>query len=145
MVPPNVQFQIDDLEDEWTFSEPFDYIYTRFMTVSFANWPRFFDQSFTNLNTGGWIEVLDILPPTSDDGTMSPDTALYRWSNLLLESTQKIGRPFGGTSSLKSQMEAAGFKNVSQRVYKWPQNRWPKDPKYKELGKLCLMTGRGWR
>jgi SAM-dependent methyltransferase len=145
MVPPNVQFQIDDLEDEWTFSKPFDYIYTRFMTVSFANWPRFFDQSFTNLNTGGWIEVLDILPPTSDDGTMSPDTALYRWSTLLLESTQKIGRPFGGTSSLKSQMEAAGFKNVSQRVYKWPQNRWPKDPKYKELGKLCLMTGRGWR
>ncbi|WZH49909.1 S-adenosyl-L-methionine-dependent methyltransferase [Fusarium acuminatum] len=144
MIPPNVQFQIDDLEDEWTFSEPFDFVYTRFMTVSFANWPRFFDQSFTNLNPGGWIEVLDILPPTSDDGTMSPDTALFRWSNLLLESTERIGRPFGGTSNLKSQMEAAGFKNISQRIYKWPQNRWPKNPKYKELGKPYLTTRRGW-
>ncbi|CAJ0543231.1 Ff.00g004750.m01.CDS01 [Fusarium sp. VM40] len=138
MIPPNAQFQIDDLEDDWTFSEPFDFIYTRFMTVSFANWPRFFDQSFTNLNPGGWIEVLDILPPTSDDGTMSPDTALYKWSNLLLESTEKIGRPFGGTANLKSQMEAAGFKNISQRIYKWPQNRWPKHPKYKELGSWTL-------
>ncbi|KAM0559959.1 hypothetical protein ACHAPJ_003913 [Fusarium lateritium] len=140
VVPPNVQFQVDDLEDEWTFSEPFDYIYTRFMTVSFANWPRFFDQSFTHLNAGGWIEIVDILPPTSDDGTMSPDTALYKWSNLLLESTEKIGRPFGGTAQYKSQIEAAGFKDVTQRVYKWPQNRWAKDPKYKELGAWTLVN-----
>ncbi|OBS25028.1 hypothetical protein FPOA_05564 [Fusarium poae] len=138
LVPPNVQFQVDDMEDEWTFSEPFDYIYCRFMTVSFANWPRFFEQSFKNLATGGWIEVVDILPPTSDDGTMSPDTALHKWSNLLLESTEKIGRPFGGTAFYKSQMEEAGFKNVTLRVYKWPQNRWPKDKKYKELGSWTL-------
>ncbi|KAG8349737.1 hypothetical protein FVEN_g12080 [Fusarium venenatum] len=138
LVPPNVQFQVDDMEDEWTFSEPFDYIYCRFMTVSFANWPRFFDQSFKNLTPGGWIEVVDILPPTSDDGTMSPDTALHKWSNLLLESTEKIGRPFGGTAFYKSQMEEVGFKNVTLRVYKWPQNRWPKDKKYKELGSWTL-------
>ncbi|KAH7174524.1 S-adenosyl-L-methionine-dependent methyltransferase [Fusarium flagelliforme] len=138
VVPPNVEFQVDDMEDEWTFSEPFDYIYCRFMTVSFANWPRFFEQSFENLSPGGWMEVVDILPPTSDDGTMSPDTALYKWSNLLLEATEKIGRPFGGTAFYKSQMEDAGFKNVSLRVYKWPQNRWPKDKKYKELGSWTL-------
>ncbi|KAF9766068.1 hypothetical protein IL306_001559 [Fusarium sp. DS 682] len=134
-VPPNVQFQIDDIEDDWTFSEPFDYIYTRFMTVSLSNWQRFFGQSFTHLNPGGWIEIVDILPPTSDDGTMSPDSALYEWSKLLLEATEKMGRPFGETTSYKSQMEAAGFQNVTQRVYKWPQNRWPKDQKYKDLGK----------
>ncbi|KAF4454183.1 hypothetical protein F53441_3183 [Fusarium austroafricanum] len=138
LVPPNVQFQVDDVEDDWTFSEPFDYIYTRFMTVSLANWPRFFEQSLTHLNPGGWIEVVDILPPTSDDGTMSPNTALYKWSNLLLESTEKMGRPFRGTVSYKSQMEEAGYKNVTQRDYKWPQNRWPKDPKYKELGSWTL-------
>ncbi|CAG7559801.1 unnamed protein product [Fusarium equiseti] len=138
VVPPNVQFQVDDMEDEWTFSEPFDYIYCRFMTVSFANWPRFFEQSFENLSPGGWMEVVDILPPTSDDNTMSPDTALYKWSNLLLEATEKIGRPFGGTAFYKSQMEDAGFENVSLRVYKWPQNRWPKDKKYKELGSWTL-------
>ncbi|KAH7220181.1 S-adenosyl-L-methionine-dependent methyltransferase [Fusarium oxysporum] len=137
-VPPNVQFQIDDVEEDWTFSEQFDYIYTRFMTVSLGNWPRFFGQSFTHLNPGGWMEVVDILPPTSDDGTMAPETALYKWSKLLLEATEKMGRPFGETMTYKTQMEAAGFRNVTQRVFKWPQNRWPRDPKYKELGSWTL-------
>ncbi|RBQ68785.1 hypothetical protein FVER53590_08724 [Fusarium verticillioides] len=137
-VPPNVEFQIDDVEEDWTFSEPFDYIYTRFMTVSLANWPRFFGQSFTNLNPGGWLEVVDILPPTSDDGTMAPETALYQWSKLLLEATEKMGRPFGETMTYKTQMEAAGFQNVTQRVFKWPQNRWPREQKYKELGSWTL-------
>ncbi|KAF5962590.1 methyltransferase [Fusarium bulbicola] len=137
-VPPNVEFQIDDVEEDWTFSEPFDYIYTRFMTVSLANWPRFFGQSFTNLNPGGWMEVVDILPPTSDDGTMTPETALYQWSKLLLEATEKMGRPFGETMTYETQMEAAGFQNVTQQVFKWPQNRWPKDQKCKELGSWTL-------
>ncbi|GKT75608.1 LOW QUALITY PROTEIN: methyltransferase domain-containing protein [Colletotrichum tofieldiae] len=35
---PNVQFEIDDLEEEWTYSQPFDYIHSRFMTSSIANW-----------------------------------------------------------------------------------------------------------
>jgi SAM-dependent methyltransferase len=45
-VPPNVSFQIDDLEEPWTFADKFDFIYSRMMTSSFANWPRFFEQSF---------------------------------------------------------------------------------------------------
>ncbi|CAG9947092.1 unnamed protein product [Clonostachys rosea f. rosea IK726] len=144
LVPPNVEFQVDDLEDDWTFSEPFDYIYTRFMTVSFANWPRFFEQSMQHTTPGGWLEVVDILPPISDDGTMSPDTALYKWSNYLLEGTEKIGRPFGGTAKYKEQMQEAGYQNVVQHVYKWPQNRWPKDPKYKELGKSMTQHQCTW-
>jgi hypothetical protein len=31
-------------------------------------------------------------------------------------------------------MEAAGFVNIVQKVYKWPSNGWPKDAKMKELG-----------
>ena len=46
MIPPNVTFQVDDLEEPWTFSAKFDFIYSRMMTASFANWPRFFQQSF---------------------------------------------------------------------------------------------------
>lgn len=45
-VPPNVSFEIDDLEEPWTFSDKFDFIYSRMMTSSFADWPRFFGQSF---------------------------------------------------------------------------------------------------
>jgi SAM-dependent methyltransferase len=47
-VPPNVSFQVDDLEEPWSFreSEKFDFIYARMMTSSFADWPRFFEQAF---------------------------------------------------------------------------------------------------
>jgi SAM-dependent methyltransferase len=45
-VSPNVKFEIDDLEEPWTFTYKFDFIYSRMMTASFKNWPRFFEQSF---------------------------------------------------------------------------------------------------
>jgi hypothetical protein len=31
-------------------------------------------------------------------------------------------------------MSAVGFENVTEERFKWPLNRWPKDPKMKELG-----------
>jgi len=46
-VPPNVQFEIDDVEDEWTFSQPFDYIHCRYMVGSIKNWPALVGQCFT--------------------------------------------------------------------------------------------------
>lgn len=45
-VPPNAAFLIDDIEDEWAFSAPFDFVFARFMTGSIKDWPRFFKQSF---------------------------------------------------------------------------------------------------
>ena len=36
----------------------------------------------------------------------------------------------------KSQLEEAGFVNVQEIVCKWPSSRWPRNKKYKELGKL---------
>ena len=45
-IPPNVTFQIDDMEETWTYTDKFDFIYSRMMTGSFADWPRFFEQSF---------------------------------------------------------------------------------------------------
>jgi len=45
-VPPNVKFEVDDSEDTWTFSHKFDFIHNRAMEGAFADWPRFFQQSF---------------------------------------------------------------------------------------------------
>jgi len=43
--PPNATFYVDDVEDPWTYSEKFDFIYARMMTGSIADWPKFFKQS----------------------------------------------------------------------------------------------------
>jgi hypothetical protein len=49
-----------------------------------------------------------------------------------------MGRSGDSPIHYKEQMEAAGFVNVTQKIYKWPSNRWPKDKKFKELGMLSL-------
>lgn len=41
-MPPNVRFIVDDNEDDWEFSMPFDFVFARFMTGSIKDWPRFF-------------------------------------------------------------------------------------------------------
>ena len=44
--PPNVHFEIDDVEDQWTFSQPFDYIHCRYMMGSIRDWPGLVNQCF---------------------------------------------------------------------------------------------------
>jgi SAM-dependent methyltransferase len=135
-VPPNLTFQVDDIEEPWTFNVQFDFIYSRMMTGSLADWPGFFEKAYNSLAPGGWIELADIYPITSDDGTLKEDSATHEWVINLLEGTKLIGRPFDGANKYKAQLEAQGFQNVHQVVFKWPQNTWPKDAKHKELGKL---------
>ncbi|KAK0704312.1 S-adenosyl-L-methionine-dependent methyltransferase [Lasiosphaeris hirsuta] len=136
--PPNVTFEIADVEDAWTFGVKFDFIYSRMMTASLADWPAFFKTSFENLAPGGWIELADIAPITSDDGTLTEDSATFQWVSTLLGGTKLINRPFDGAVKYKAQLGAQGFENVCHVLYKWPQNTWPKDAKYKELGAMTL-------
>ncbi|KAI9772568.1 MAG: hypothetical protein M1839_002450 [Geoglossum umbratile] len=134
-VPPNLSFLVDDAEKEWSFPHKFDYIHGRALLGSFGNWPRFFEQCFENLQPGGWLEMQDfVLPPTSEDGTLTPDHALYKWGHLMVEAADKIGRPMNATLQFKRWMEEAGFVDVQEVDFKWPSNTWPKDPKYKEIG-----------
>lgn len=48
-VPPNVSFFIDDLEEEWTFSQKFDFVYARMLTGSIADWPKLIRQSYESV------------------------------------------------------------------------------------------------
>ncbi|CAI0650464.1 unnamed protein product [Colletotrichum noveboracense] len=134
-VPPNVTFYVDDLEDEWTYSYKFDFIYGRMLTGSIADWPRFIRQSFEFLEPGGWLELSDILLDLkSDDGTITPACAAQKWATHMLEAAAVWKRPLDSCKFYREQLAAAGIKNIKQEIYKWPSNPWPKDPKYKELG-----------
>ncbi|KAI1017179.1 hypothetical protein LB505_001973 [Fusarium chuoi] len=137
-LPTNLQFQVDDLEDEWTFSYDFDFIFARMMTGSIGDFPRFFAQSFNALSPGGWVECQDItFPAQCDDDTLKKDSYIEQWSSLMIEATNKFGRTAESAKFYKQQMIDAGFVNVTEVVYKWPSNKWPADPYYKELGFWC--------
>jgi hypothetical protein len=159
-MPPNVTFEIDDAEEPWTYSQKFDFVHARMMTGSFANVPKFFDQVYEylpshlfplpnphltnfsrNTNPGGYIELSDIIIPCfCDDGTLKPDSALYQWSTLCLEASKKIGRDLGATNTYKAEMERVGYEGIVEKMWIWPMNRWPKDPKLKELGMYTYLV-----
>ncbi|KAL0939123.1 methyltransferase domain-containing protein [Colletotrichum truncatum] len=138
-VAPNVKFEVDDVEDEWTFAHPFDYIHSRFMTSSISNWKEYITKCYDNLTPGGYLELQEIeMSHQSDDGTFPSDCALARMFTLLKEAAITFGRAFVDPLQLKSIMVEVGFEDVVVAQYKWPTNGWPKDPKWKELGLWTL-------
>ncbi|KAM0270669.1 hypothetical protein ACHAQH_009324 [Verticillium albo-atrum] len=137
-VPPNVLFEIDDIEDVWTYSSKFDFIFGRMLVGSISDWPKLIQASFENLEPGGWMELQDItFPVECDDGTMKDDAAVKKWSTHMLEATAAVQRYGDSPKRYKQQMTDAGFVNIREVVYKWPTNSWPRDAKYKELGAWC--------
>ncbi|KAK4196448.1 hypothetical protein QBC40DRAFT_309858 [Triangularia verruculosa] len=93
-VPPNCEFQIDNLEEDWTWSGYFDFIHARMLSGCFKN-PRYIVSSaYKQLTPGGYFEVTDILyTPKSDDETLISDSLLCNWANHLASTARGIGRP----------------------------------------------------
>lgn len=79
-VPPNLSFQVDDVEAPWTYSEKFDFIFSRMMIASLADVPKFFDQALANLTPGGWLEMADVAYPVKlNDGAFPENSAHLKW------------------------------------------------------------------
>ncbi|WQF81620.1 Putative S-adenosyl-L-methionine-dependent methyltransferase superfamily [Colletotrichum destructivum] len=134
-VPPNCSFEVDDVEKEWTWREPFDFIFIRSMIASFSSWPDMIAKAYENLEPGGYIELQDsMFPMLCQDGTMTEDFKPLKWSNMVTEATEKLGRSMFVAASFKQMLEDAGFVDVVERRKVWPFNPWPKDAKLRELG-----------
>ena len=90
---------------------------------------------------------------------MPADCALARWSKLLQEAAVVLTCPLDTCGRAKEMILEAGFVDVVKTPFRWPQNEWPKEDKYKEIGfltrenftlgveamSLALLTrGLGW-
>jgi len=157
-VPPNVQFEVDDAEDDWIFSTKFDLVYMRGMMTCFSNPKSVFAKAYKAVAPGGYLELQDgVFPFRCRDDTFK-DTALHVWVNACVEAAEKMGRPWTNTPHYKCWMEEVGFENVTEKVFEIPINTWPKGRKAKELGiwfqtdllevlvatKALLTRGLGW-
>ncbi|KAI8715715.1 hypothetical protein NCS52_01079800 [Fusarium sp. LHS14.1] len=92
IVPPSVEFFIDDIDEEWNHSATFDYIHSRMMTSRSGTGPTISKRSTSknpshaflpflilssNLNPGGYIELQEAdLFLSSNDGILQPTKAL---------------------------------------------------------------------
>lgn len=111
------------------------------MTGSFADNAAIVQKVFDQLEPGGYFEAQDMaLPIGCDDGTLREDSDLWKWMLLVMEGMERLGRPVKAAQQWKECMEAVGFVDVVETVYKWPTNRWPRSPQYKELGMWSLAN-----
>jgi SAM-dependent methyltransferase len=137
-VPPNVYFEIDDVEEPWTYSRKFDYIHSKIMAGSIRNWPYLVQQCFDNLNPGGWVEFADWdYTPFLPDGTADTrDNWVVRWHKLMMDTClEKTGATARPGPHIKKWVSDAGFEDVKEIVFQVPIGSWPKDPKLKEVGR----------
>ncbi|KAF9874119.1 methyltransferase domain-containing protein [Colletotrichum karsti] len=144
-VPPNCSFEVDDVEKEWTWSTPFDLIVARNMIGCFANWEATIKQAYDNLEPGGYFEIQDAMYPAfCDDGTLKEDSAITKWSKMIAEACQLIGRSVTRTHEFDGLLRDAGFDDVHKTPIKFPISPWPKDRKLKDIGlwtQASLLAG----
>ena len=142
MVPPNLKFEIDDFEQEWTFQkDSFDFIHWRLLLASVSDYPKLFRQAFQHMKPGGYMEIHEVDPgQCCDDGTVTEDSSSVRWSQLFYEGCKKAGRPIPPIGSYKVMMESAGFVDIKELILKRPSNNWPKDKNLKRIGMVSYLA-----
>lgn len=128
-MPPNVKFEVDDCEDEWTFQHPFDYIHVRYMIGSIRDWPKLVAQSYRNCVPGGWVEFLDFdARYYSEDGSLLKDSPIDSWVTTWMNASNDSGRDPQPGPKLYGWIQDAGFQNIRQEKCRVPVGPWPKDP-----------------
>ncbi|EFQ34885.1 methyltransferase domain-containing protein [Colletotrichum graminicola M1.001] len=139
-VPPNVKFEIDDVESEWVNDQKYDFIFSRYLSGSLADWPTYVRRVYENLSPGGWAEFQDwSFQMTSDDGSLE-GTDLQRWVNLFMDASRAFGRDAQVGPKLEGLVrDNTGLINIHHLPYKIPAGPWAKDPYLKDIGMCNLI------
>ncbi|KAL1965835.1 hypothetical protein VTN77DRAFT_5156 [Rasamsonia byssochlamydoides] len=110
MVPPNSKFLVDDIESEWTYTNP-----------------------------GGWVEFQDWdMLLRSEDGT-TKGTAIEKYYQTIIPAFEKAGYPTRPGPPFEEWFREPGFVNIQVHKYRVPIGVWPKEPRYKNLGTWVLL------
>ncbi|KAJ0166199.1 hypothetical protein CTA2_8262 [Colletotrichum tanaceti] len=139
-VPSNVKFEIDDVESDWVGSHKYDFIFSRYMSGSLADWPTYVKRVYENVAPGGWAEFQDwSFQLNSDDGSLE-GTSLGRWCDLFMEASRTFGRDARVGPKLERLVrDNTGLVNIRHRPYKIPLGPWAKDPDLKDVG-MCNLV-----
>ncbi|KAI5275195.1 hypothetical protein E4T47_01714 [Aureobasidium subglaciale] len=135
-VPPNLAFEIDDLEKDWLWqASSFDLVHCRFMFMSISDWPSMLAQAHHTLRPGGYIELaeLDLHPAPAFEGRSGPPL-VSEWFATQSSILGKKGFDMRIASKFKQILLAAGFKDVVEVVRPVPWGTWPSDRRLKAIG-----------
>lgn len=144
-VPPNVKFELEDCNQEWTWPEDtFDFINLRTLSGVVDDWDALFRNAYRVAKPGGYVESYGTgCRVLSDDGTVKEGSALDQWGKVFREGGKKLGRTFAiyEEDLQRKGMEAAGFVNIEFKDIQVPLGRWHPEKEALERGlwwKLAL-------
>ncbi|AEO55388.1 hypothetical protein MYCTH_2116126 [Thermothelomyces thermophilus ATCC 42464] len=130
-IPPNLEFQVDDLNSPSTFpSNYFDLVHSRMMAggIHANRWMNYLSDILRVLRPGGWCQMVEIyFNAQSDNGTLTSNHALQVWSQSYMQSIQPLKDP-RAPLRLQNWMTQAGFVEVESRVLTLPLSGWPTVP-----------------
>lgn len=127
-VPPNLEFQIDDAQMEWTFEpESFDFIHIRYLQGSIEDWNKLYGQVYKALKPGGWFQHIE---PDLQMLSQNPDVVVddKQYVPYLLPNCSSCTDP-KSVASL-----ADGLKSSTKLAKRWAEHstlpiasrrRWP--------------------
>ncbi|TAQ87970.1 hypothetical protein B7494_g3709 [Chlorociboria aeruginascens] len=138
-VPPNCRFEVDDAEDNWTYTQKFDYIHGRLLFSCFKDPASVIKRAYDALSPGGYYEAQEAYFNIQAVDDTLENTALKHWNDIMVQAASLIGRDWHCTAKFKQYFKDAGFEDVVEKKFTWPINSWPRDPKNKLVG-MYQMT-----
>ncbi|KAF2457349.1 S-adenosyl-L-methionine-dependent methyltransferase [Lineolata rhizophorae] len=141
-----VRFEVDDIEEQWTYGRPFNFIHARWLAGAIRDWPKLMRQTYDNLAPGGWAEFKDwdVRPRLANGSFDLPDNSIKKWHDLVVGTCESLAGTATGITSpgieMRKRFEDAGFANIQERVFILPVGGWPQDEKLKEIGKYYFFA-----
>ena len=140
-VPPNCQFEILDVEEEWLLKKDYDLIHAREFLFAIRDWPALISQAYDHLKPGGYLELAcTVAFADCDDDSVPADSSYKEMSGIFFEMNTAMGVDGWAPKYWKQQLLDHGYDDVHERVFKIPTNPWPKDKRLKDVGALELMN-----
>lgn len=140
MVPPNVRFLVDDIEDEWMDRGGYDFINLRHSCMYLQDMDKLINNCYSHLKEGGWLEITDYCTfIRCDDGTMPPGHPVAQVAGMMHKCLLNYGMNGYIINELEQKYKNAGFKNIQCRVIKTPIGPWPRVRLYCLLGKTWTV------
>lgn len=114
-MPHNLEFEVDDCHIEWD-RPPTDLVHLRNMSGLIDDWSFIYNQAYTCLKPGGYIELLDFLAPGEAADTWLEHFAADSPIHQLMEGVQEVarltGRQFDADHLSTEMLSAAGFVEI---------------------------------
>ena len=136
--PPNLFFELDDAQDEWTYAEPFDFIHIRGLMGAFRDWNHIYTEAYRHLRSGGLLEVADF-------GFISltvepPNSSLSVWNSAMRAACERSGTAVDLDHLKRPVFEAAGLSVTKTKTVTVPLGSWADDPRKRVAGKMALIA-----